>query len=97
MASTRQLAAIMFTDIVGYTRMMGKDEKQTLKLIHQNRSIHVEMIKQHQGKLLKEMGNGTLAQFDNATDAVLCAKDIQKKVRLNIKPQNFNSIVKRNT
>jgi class 3 adenylate cyclase/TolB-like protein len=73
----RQLAAIMFTDIVGYTALMGKDEQQAITLLHDNRVIHENSITNHNGKLLKEMGDGILAQFNSALDAVQCAIEIQ--------------------
>lgn len=76
---TRQLAAIMFTDIVGYTTMMGQDESKTIELLRRNRSIHLDLIGKYHGNLLKEMGDGMLAQFDTAVDAVLCARDIQSE------------------
>jgi len=74
----RQLAAIMFTDIVGYTALMGRDEQQALTLLHDNREIHKNCIENHDGKLLKEMGDGILAQFNSALDAVQCAIEIQQ-------------------
>jgi len=76
--SKRQLAAIMFTDIVGYTALMGRDEKKALELLQKNREIHMSSIEKHGGKLLKEMGDGTLAQFNSALDSVVCALEIQK-------------------
>ena len=56
MASTLQLAAIMFTDIVGYTQLMGANEDTALALIKKNRAVHQSAISQHQGKWVKEMG-----------------------------------------
>ena len=77
MGQNRQLAAIMFTDIVGFTTLMGRDEQQALDLLHDNRQIHDTCINRHNGKLLKEMGDGILAQFNSALDAVQCAIEIQ--------------------
>ncbi|MCK5281121.1 MAG: adenylate/guanylate cyclase domain-containing protein, partial [Cyclobacteriaceae bacterium] len=62
----RQLAAIMFTDIVGYTALMGRDEEKGLALLRKNREIHKPLIEKHNGKWIKEMGDGMLAQFDSA-------------------------------
>jgi len=75
----RRLAAIMFTDIVGYTALMGKDEDHAFEMLARNRKIHQELIKKHQGILIKEVGDGTLASFSLASDAVRCAMDIQKE------------------
>jgi class 3 adenylate cyclase/TolB-like protein/tetratricopeptide (TPR) repeat protein len=79
MAEDRRLAAIMFTDIVGYTALMGKDENEAFKLLRLNRNIQKPLIKKHNGKWLKEMGDGILASFQTASDAVKCAIDIQQK------------------
>ncbi|GGD57379.1 TPR end-of-group domain-containing protein [Muriicola marianensis] len=77
----KQLAAIMFTDIVGYTTMMGQDETKTLELLRQSRAIHLEQIRKHDGEVIKEMGDGMLARFANPLDATLCARDIQLDAR----------------
>ena len=74
----RQLAAIMFTDIVGYTSLMDKDEEAAFAMLERNRSIHNELIKKYNGKFLKEMGDGILASFSTVSDAVYCAGYIQQ-------------------
>jgi TolB-like protein/class 3 adenylate cyclase/Tfp pilus assembly protein PilF len=74
----RQLAAIMFTDIVGYTALMGENEKKAFDFLHKNRQIQQPLIKQFNGKWIKELGDGVLASFNSATDAVLCAGAIQQ-------------------
>lgn len=73
----RRLAAIMFSDIVGYTTLMGKDEKIAFDILKKNRRIHWRLIKKYKGKLLKEMGDGMLASFTSNIDAVMCALSIQ--------------------
>ncbi len=73
----------MFTDIVGYTNLMGSDEVTTLRLIHKNRTIHQKIINKYHGQWLKEMGDGTLASFHSSSDAVLCAQEIQITARKN--------------
>lgn len=78
MPQGRQLAAIMFTDIVGYTAMMGKDEEHAFKILEQNRKLHQITIPEFHGTLLKELGDGVMASFNAASDAVLCAKKIQE-------------------
>ena len=74
----RQLAAIMFTDMVGYTALMGKDEEQAFNVLQKNREIQRSLIKKHQGEWLKEMGDGILSSFHSATDAIQCAQKIQQ-------------------
>jgi class 3 adenylate cyclase len=78
MSASRQLSAIMFTDIVGYTALMGEDEQKAFSLLHKNRQIQQPVIKQFNGTLIKELGDGILAIFKTATDAVLCADAIQQ-------------------
>ena len=73
----RRLAAIMFTDIVGYTALMGKDEDLAFQMLRKNRNIHKPVIKKFYGEWLKEMGDGILASFESASDAVRCASEIQ--------------------
>jgi class 3 adenylate cyclase/dienelactone hydrolase len=73
MTSTRQLAAIMFTDIVGYTAMMGHDEKKAYELLRQNRLLQKPLIEKYGGMYIKELGDGTLASFPTVIDAVNCA------------------------
>jgi len=70
-------AAIMFTDIVGYTALMGSDEDRAFGLLQKNREIHKRLIHKYQGELIKEMGDGMLASFQLASYAVRCAQEIQ--------------------
>jgi adenylate cyclase len=79
MLSTRQLAAIMFTDIVGYTTLMGKDEGKAFNIIHKNRRLQKPLIEQCNGRWIKELGDGVLASFPTASEAVLCAIKIQNQ------------------
>ena len=50
MPSTRQLAAIMFTDLVGYTALMGEDEQKAFHILHKNRQLQKPLIEQYNGK-----------------------------------------------
>ena len=78
MTQQRKLAAIMFTDIVGYSALMGRDEEKAIQLLHKNRDLLKPLIKEHRGDWLKEIGDGTLSSFASAVEAVTCALDIQK-------------------
>src|SRR5210317_2210107 len=78
MSEKRQLAAIMFTDIAGYTALMGENESKAYKLLKKNRQVQKALIEKHRGKWLKEMGDGVLASFQTISDAVYCAIDIQQ-------------------
>ncbi|MEO7800837.1 MAG: SUMF1/EgtB/PvdO family nonheme iron enzyme [Ginsengibacter sp.] len=79
MAHSRQLAAIMFTDIVGYTTLMGEDEQKAFEMLRRNRHLQKPIIEEHNGKWIKELGDGILATFSTVTDAVACACLIQKE------------------
>lgn len=81
MAENRRLAAIMFTDIVGYTALMGSDEDRAFDVLSRNREIHIKLIEQFNGTLIKEMGDGMLISFNLASDAVRCAIEIQKECK----------------
>src|SRR3954463_2803725 len=78
MSSSRQLAAIMFTDIVGYTAVMGEDEQKAFDLLRKNRQLQKPLIEKFNGTWIKEIGDGVLASFHTVTDAVMCAIEIQK-------------------
>ena len=73
MSENRRLAAIMFTDIVGYPALMGSDEDQAFKVLAINREIHATVISRYNGTLIKEMGDGILASFHSSSEAVRCA------------------------
>ena len=78
MTSSRQLAAIMFTDIAGYTALMGEDEHIAFELLRLNRKVQQPLIEEYNGKWIKELGDGVLASFHTVIDAVLCAGAIQR-------------------
>ena len=78
-SKNRRLTAILFADIVGYTALMGRDEEKAFQLLKKNREIHKPLIEKYEGKWIKEMGDGVLAQFDSAYNAVRCAIEIQQK------------------
>lgn len=75
---TRKLTAIMFTDIVGYTKIMRSDEQKAMNLLYYNRKLIEPLIKKHKGQILKEIGDGTLNSFPSAIEAVRCAIKIQE-------------------
>ena len=81
MTETRKLAAVMFTDIVGYTALMSQDEQKALSVLQKNRDIQKPLVEKFNGKFLKEMGDGTLLCFQSALDAINCAMEIQESVK----------------
>ncbi len=57
---------------------MEEDEAGTLRILEENDAIHTEAIADHHGRLVKKLGDGMLASFDSASDAVACARAIQR-------------------
>ena len=78
MSQTRQLAAIMFTDIVGFTTLMGNDETKAFELLKKNRELQKPIIEQFNGRWIKELGDGVMASFNTVSDAVNAAIKIQE-------------------
>jgi len=76
--TVRKHAAIMFTDIAGYTTLMGKDEDKAFDILAKNKAIHDASIQKFNGTIIKEIGDGILASFPLASEAVRCAIEIQK-------------------
>ncbi len=81
MSSSRQLAAIMFTDIVGYTEMMQTDEHKSLSIIKHYNAALEKWVNQFHGRIVNYYGDGSLCIFTSATEAVQCAIEIQKELR----------------
>jgi class 3 adenylate cyclase len=78
MIQSRQLAAIMFTDVVGYTALMGKNEQRAFELLRKNREIQKPIIEEFGGQWIKELGDGVMASFPTVSDAVYAAIKIQQ-------------------
>ena len=75
----RRLAAILAADVVGYSRLMGRDEEGTLARLKDCRRALVDpKIAEHRGRIVKTTGDGMLVEFASAVDAVRCALDIQR-------------------
>jgi adenylate cyclase len=78
MSESRKLAAILVTDIVGYSRLAGADEERTLARIRGLRSDLVEpTIAAHRGRVVKRTGDGSIVEFRSVVDAVRCAIEMQ--------------------
>ena len=77
----RQLAAILFTDIVGYTAMMQQDEQNAVSITKRYTSVLKQLVPSHGGEILNDYGDGCLCSFSSATEAVRCAIQIQKQLR----------------
>ena len=79
----RKLAAIMFTDIAGYTALSAKDENKALELLDTQKQILTPIIEEFNGTLHKEMGDGLLFTFPTVTEAVKCGIKIQEDTKAN--------------
>jgi len=77
----RRLAAIMFTDIVGYTAMMQQDEVIANRKRRRHRTVFNELTPQYDGQILQYYGDGTLSIFNSTTAAVECAVAIQRALK----------------
>ena len=78
---TRKLAAIVFTDIVGFTKLSAENEPAALSLLEKQRDLLKPIVEEHGGSWLKEIGDGLLLLFDTSKDAVYCAIEIQSIVK----------------
>jgi adenylate cyclase len=79
MSQSRQLAAIMFTDIVGYTALMQTNEEEAKKKRQRHKFVFDHSVEEHHGKVLQYFGDGTLSIFSSAIDCVNCAIAIQQQ------------------
>jgi adenylate cyclase len=74
----RKLAAIVAADVVGYSRLMGRDESGTLARLRKNRSEHLDpVLRKYGGRLVKLTGDGALIEFGSAVDALSAAIEFQ--------------------
>jgi adenylate cyclase len=79
----RRLAAILAVDVVGYSRLMERDETGTLAALKSRRKeILQPLVSKHHGRIIKLMGDGVLVEFGSAVNAVNCAVELQKAMDL---------------
>src|SRR6266516_3587453 len=77
----RRLAAILAADVAGYSRLTGLDEEGTHAQLQDHlRSIVNPKIAEHRGRVVKNTGDGLLAEFSSVVDAVRCAVDVQRGI-----------------
>lgn len=74
----RKQSVVFFSDIVGYTRLMGQDENAAFDLMKLNVNIHQEILSKYHGTIIKELGDGILAVFETPAEAVKAALEIQE-------------------
>ena len=74
----RRLTAILAADVAGYSRLMGADEEGTHERLKAHlRELIEPKIKEHRGRVVKNTGDGLLAEFPSVVDAVRCAVEVQ--------------------
>src|SRR4029079_3923475 len=77
----RHLAVILAADVVGYSRLMEKDEADTFAQLRMHRrELFEPEINKHRGRIFKLMGDGLLAEFGSVADAVECAAVLQREL-----------------
>ena len=77
--TVRRLTAILAADVAGYSRLMGTDEEGTHEPLKAHlRELVDPKIKEHRGRIVKNTGDGLLAEFPSVEDAVRCAVEIQR-------------------
>jgi adenylate cyclase len=80
-AETRRLAAIMFTDIVGFSRQMGADEACMLRLLEIHHQVIQQAVAEYRGHVIKTMGDAFLVDLPSVVHAVQCARQVQARLR----------------
>jgi adenylate cyclase len=78
----RKLTTILCADVEGYSRLMGRDEVGTLEIFKQHRTALASLIERHRGRVINTWGDGLIADFPSVVEAVLCAIEAQKELRL---------------
>src|SRR5262245_20076457 len=79
MSETRKLAAILVSDVVGYSRLAGADEDRILARLRTLRSDLIDpTIAVHHGRIVKRTGDGSIIEFHSVVDAVKCAIEVQR-------------------
>ncbi|MES1215344.1 MAG: response regulator [Bacteroidota bacterium] len=81
LSQQRRLAAILFTDIVGYTAMMQQNEIQARAMIKKYIAVLKELVSSHSGEILNDYGDGNLCAFSSASEAVQCALEVQQQLK----------------
>ncbi len=74
----RKLAAILYADVAGYSRLMGRDEDQTHRTLCDCLDLIAQRVEAHRGEIKHYAGDAVLAKFDAVLDALSCATDMQK-------------------
>jgi adenylate cyclase len=77
----RKLTAILSADVKGYSRLMGEDEKATVRTLNMYKEVMTALIQHHHGRVVDAVGDNVLAEFASVVDAVECGVEIQKELK----------------
>src|SRR5277367_5314170 len=77
----RKLATILSADVAEFSRLMGEDEEQTLRVFREHKKVFESLVAMHRGRIFNTAGDAILAEFGSAVEAVRCATDIQAALR----------------
>ena len=77
----RKIAVIFVTDVVGFSKLMEKNEDATLKSLRACRDILDRLFEEHGGRIFNTAGDSVLAEFQSAVSAVICATEFQKLIK----------------
>jgi class 3 adenylate cyclase len=77
----RKLATILSADVAEFSRLMGEDEEQTLRIFRGHKQVFESLVSMHRGRIFNTAGDAILAEFASAVEAVRCATDIQAALR----------------
>ena len=77
----RKLTAILSADVKGYSRLMGEDEKGTVRTLNVYKEVMTGLIQRHHGRVVDAPGDNVLAEFASVVDATECAAEIQNELR----------------
>ena len=80
MSQSRKLAAILSADVVGYSRLMGDDERATVETLNAYRQLIRARVERHEGRVVDSPGDALLAEFPSAVEAMDCAQEIQREL-----------------
>jgi adenylate cyclase len=82
MSEIRKLAAILVSDVVGYSRLAGADEERILARLRTLRSDLIDpIVAVHRGRVVKRTGDGSIVEFRSVVDAARCAIEVQNGMR----------------
>ncbi len=90
----RRLAAIVSADVVGYSRLMGRDEAGTLRRLNAHRSELIDpMIEKHSGRIVKTTGDGLLLEFQSVVAGLALKQNIKHQTSPNTTDGDFFNII----